>query len=281
VVALSAVLQVPRRVKLLPPDSRFFSVHRLLHDGQEDGSSVASGMEVAYEGAQLAAQAMMPNRGCQLHVQQATGSGTSRARTCQSHCWADRHEYTASQKICRLTSQPCKYLLSAVTFRPESTDNCSCQLVVCTEREKFLVPIIAHGAIMALDLPDYIHFPSAPTKLPTRRTFLVRNVGHKAAGFLMRAHAPFLVMPCEGFLEPGEVLQVGAGVVTVHLQLHFQNRCQPSTGRERIGVSSMAGIVQHRCQHHQAQATCIKCTHAMEREPALCNHLWCWCAGAC
>jgi hypothetical protein len=50
-LALFACPQVPRRVKILPPDSRFFSVHRVLHEGQEDGSSVASGMEVAYEGA--------------------------------------------------------------------------------------------------------------------------------------------------------------------------------------------------------------------------------------
>lgn len=48
---LPALLQVPRRVKVLPPDSRFFSVQRVLHEGQEDGSTVASGMEVVFEGA--------------------------------------------------------------------------------------------------------------------------------------------------------------------------------------------------------------------------------------
>jgi hydrocephalus-inducing protein len=122
-------------------------------------------------------------------------------------------------------------LLHAVTFRPESTDNCSCELVVCTEREKFLVPITAHGAIMALDLPDYIHFPSAPTKLPTRRTLLVRNVGHKAAGFLMRAHAPFMVMPSEGFLEPGEVLQVGRRGLTAQQQPAYSFQVAGSVGR--------------------------------------------------
>ncbi len=76
--------QVPRRVKVLAPDSRFFSVQRIVPEGKEDGSTVASGIEVAF----------------------------------------------------------------TVTFRPESTENSGCDLVVCTEREKFIIPIVDRGAIM-------------------------------------------------------------------------------------------------------------------------------------
>lgn len=36
---------------------------------------------------------------------------------------------------------------------PQSTDPYGCDLVVCTEREKFLVPVVATGIMPQLDLP--------------------------------------------------------------------------------------------------------------------------------
>eukprot|EP00983_Pelagomonas_calceolata_P095651 1158035-Pelagomonas_calceolata.AAC.3 len=35
----------------------------------------------------------------------------------------------------------------------QSTDPYGCNLVVCTEREKFLVPVLATGVMPELDLP--------------------------------------------------------------------------------------------------------------------------------
>ncbi|KXZ49496.1 hypothetical protein GPECTOR_21g722 [Gonium pectorale] len=94
-----------------------------------------------------------------------------------------------------------------VTFRPESRDDYSCDLVVCTEREKFVVPVLAVGASAALDFPDLVDFGSVPAKVDTRQTVFVRNVGSKAAHFSLTAPAPFSVSPTAGHLAPGETLQ--------------------------------------------------------------------------
>ncbi|EFJ42226.1 hypothetical protein VOLCADRAFT_67248 [Volvox carteri f. nagariensis] len=94
-----------------------------------------------------------------------------------------------------------------VTFRPESRDDYSCDLVVCTEREKFVVPVLAVGASAALDFPDLVEFGSVPAKVEARQTVFVRNVGSKAAHFSLSAPQPFTVSPTAGNLAPDETLQ--------------------------------------------------------------------------
>ena len=61
-----------------------------------------------------------------------------------------------------------------VTFKPVSAGDYACDLVVCTEREKFVVPIRAQGQQPALDVPDVIEFESVPCKSEVKRTFQVR-----------------------------------------------------------------------------------------------------------
>ncbi|KAG2489301.1 hypothetical protein HYH03_012133 [Edaphochlamys debaryana] len=94
-----------------------------------------------------------------------------------------------------------------ITFRPESRDDYSCDLIICTEREKFVVPVLAVGASAALDFPDCVDFQSVPAKVDTKQTVFVRNVGSKAAHFSLSAPPPFTVSPTAGHLAPGETLQ--------------------------------------------------------------------------
>lgn len=183
-------MQFPRRIKVLSPDTPFFSVKRAAVPNNADSSKVASGMEVAY----------------------------------------------------------------TVVFRPESMDDYSCDLVICTEREKFLVPIVAMGATAALDFPDSVDFGSMSIKMSAKQTILVRNVGNKAAIFSLRTHAPFAVMPAEGFLNQGETLQVqlmftpsGKQVYHGELELQYDNgRCVYSSlmgvGQE-LDVGLSQGVV--------------------------------------
>jgi hydrocephalus-inducing protein len=96
-----------------------------------------------------------------------------------------------------------------VTFAPESIDSCEQQLVVVTEREKFLVPLLAIGAAAALDLPDSITLPPAAAKKSSRRSLLVTNVGRKAGSFqLACSNSCFSVSPARASLAPGETLQL-------------------------------------------------------------------------
>lgn len=66
-----------------------------------------------------------------------------------------------------------------VKFCPNSRGDFQYDLVVCTEREKFLVPLIASGERAVLNFPDHLDFGSNPTRSKTKRSFIVSNVGAK------------------------------------------------------------------------------------------------------
>lgn len=96
-----------------------------------------------------------------------------------------------------------------VTFTPESTASYEQQLVVSTERERFLVPLLALGAATALDLPDSITLPPTAAKKPSKHSLLVRNVGRAAGSFQLSTSAScFAVVPRHGQLAPGEAMQL-------------------------------------------------------------------------
>lgn len=189
------LLQVPRRVKVVPPDSRFFSVQRVAAPGavpgrEDGGSKVACGMEVVY----------------------------------------------------------------SVTFRPETSDDYGCELVVCTEREKFVVPVLARGAQAALDLPDVVDFGQAGTKLAAQQVVLVRNVGARGAHYTLRTHEPFSVSPAAGFLGPGEMVQVhlgftppAAGPYQGELELQYSTvgaEGAGPVGQPRVAYTTLSGIAR-------------------------------------
>eukprot|EP00775_Hariotina_reticulata_P008964 gene8964-9139_t len=96
-----------------------------------------------------------------------------------------------------------------VTFKPESIDSYEQQLVVKTEREQFLVPLLAVGAAAALDLADSITLPASPVHRPVRQSLLVSNVGTRAGKFhLATSSSCFTVSPTSGQLAPCETLQL-------------------------------------------------------------------------
>lgn len=100
-----------------------------------------------------------------------------------------------------------KYL---VTFRPESKEDYSSDIVVVTEREKFLVQVKAIGARAELDFPAYYNFDMCPVGCTTQKTFLVHNVGEKLGAFTVEAGeagGPFVVSPKEATLGCGESMQ--------------------------------------------------------------------------
>jgi hypothetical protein len=96
-----------------------------------------------------------------------------------------------------------------VTFTPDSTGSFEQQLVVATERERFLVPVLAVGAAAVIDVPDSIDLPAAAAKKISKHSFLVRNVGRAAGSFqLSTSSSCFAVKPDQGELAPGEALQL-------------------------------------------------------------------------
>ena len=95
-----------------------------------------------------------------------------------------------------------------VRFVPTDTEDYALDLVVATERERFVVPIRCVGNKPALDFPDLVAFESTPAKCSSTATRVVRNVGTKRAAFAFHVPDPFAAFPSEGVLEVGEALQV-------------------------------------------------------------------------
>jgi hydrocephalus-inducing protein len=108
-----------------------------------------------------------------------------------------------------------------ITFKPDSTASYEQQLVVATERERFLVPLLAVGAAAALDLPDAITLPPAPAKQTSKHTLLVRNVGKAASAFQLATNSScFAVAPAHMQLAPGEAAQLTLAFTPVAAGLH-------------------------------------------------------------
>lgn len=94
-----------------------------------------------------------------------------------------------------------------IIFKPDSFDDYHHDLVVCTEREKFLVPILARGRRAALDLPDTVEFDATPARGCSTQSFVVTNVGQRKSRFNFSTTGPFSIRPSEGALGPAESLQ--------------------------------------------------------------------------
>ena len=95
----------------------------------------------------------------------------------------------------------------SVIYTPQNLDQFHYDLVVCTEREKFLVSCKVPGSRAALDFPDFINFPMTPAKCSSSQTCLVSNVGFNVAAFTLAALPPFQVDPAKGRLAPGDTMQ--------------------------------------------------------------------------
>ena len=121
---------------------------------------------------------------------------------------------TALLSVCRLKGSSAEDKVASgmevaysIVYTPESTEPFSYDLVVCTEREKFLVPCTVAGSKAALDFPDSVQFPMTPAKCCASQTCLVTNVGSVDANFTLTAYPPFRVEPARAQLAAGDTMQ--------------------------------------------------------------------------
>ncbi|CAM9537111.1 unnamed protein product, partial [Discosporangium mesarthrocarpum] len=92
-----------------------------------------------------------------------------------------------------------------VTFKPQEVRAYSAELVVVTEREKFVVPVAAAGHRAALDFPDQILLPNAAVKSRSSKTLVVRNMGTKTASVTLSCSDPaFGVSPVDALVLVGQ-----------------------------------------------------------------------------
>lgn len=66
-----------------------------------------------------------------------------------------------------------------VKFMPEAKSDYSYDLMVLTDREKFIVPIRAIGCRSMIEFPDSLDFGFVPVKFETEKPVMIRNIGEK------------------------------------------------------------------------------------------------------
>ncbi|CAF4507175.1 unnamed protein product, partial [Rotaria sp. Silwood2] len=100
-------------------------------------------------------------------------------------------------------------LVFHIQFKPEEQRDYAHEILVATEREKFLLPVRAIGARAILDFPDSITFSTTAVKSTNMsKVLFVRNIGNREARFVLQINKPFHVSPENGLLPVGESMQV-------------------------------------------------------------------------
>lgn len=95
-----------------------------------------------------------------------------------------------------------------IQFSPEAKIDYSYDLMVVTEREKFVVPIRAVGCRAMLDFPDSLDFGLVPVKHTAEKPVMIRNVGEKTTKWHIKVPNGFKVANSQGILEVGNSEQL-------------------------------------------------------------------------
>jgi hypothetical protein len=106
----------------------------------------------------------------------------------------------------------------ALEFFPQEVTDYAIDLVCCTERERFLLPVRVRGRFAALDLPDELEFGLCPVKMPTTRVLTVRNVGTRGSSFAFQTSEHFRVTPPSATLAQGAAVQIELGLAPPDLE---------------------------------------------------------------
>ncbi len=95
-----------------------------------------------------------------------------------------------------------------IRFSPEAKIDYNYDLVVETEREKFIVPIRAVGKRAMIDFPDSLAFGNVPVKYVTEKPVIIRNLGEKTSKWSLVMPNGFDADKKEGVLEYGKNEQI-------------------------------------------------------------------------
>ncbi len=95
-----------------------------------------------------------------------------------------------------------------IRFSPEAKIDYNYDLVVETEREKFIVPIKAVGKRAMIDFPDALDFENVPVKYVTEKPVIIRNLGEKTSKWQLTLPLGFDADKKEGVLEYGKNEQI-------------------------------------------------------------------------
>ena len=96
-----------------------------------------------------------------------------------------------------------------IRFSPETKNDYMHELVIVTEREKFVVPIYAIGEKALLDFPDSINFGTeCPVKYNSEKSVILHNRGDKATKWELKLPNYFSANKMEGLVEENSTEQI-------------------------------------------------------------------------
>ena len=96
-----------------------------------------------------------------------------------------------------------------IRFTPEAKVDINYDLVVITEREKFVVPIRGIGCKVKLEYTDNIDFGEVPVKYKIEKPFILRNVGEKITKWMLKCVSNSVtISKKEGILDIGKNEQI-------------------------------------------------------------------------
>lgn len=96
-----------------------------------------------------------------------------------------------------------------IRFSPETKNDYKHELVIVTEREKFIVPIHAIGKKALLDFPDSINFGTeCPVKYNSEKSVILHNRGDKATKWDLKLPEFFSASKTEGLIEENSTEQI-------------------------------------------------------------------------
>jgi hydrocephalus-inducing protein len=95
-----------------------------------------------------------------------------------------------------------------IKFSAQAKVDYAYDLMVVTEREKFIVPIRARGCRAMLDFPDQLDFGLVPVKFETEKPVMIRNIGEKPTKWHISVPSNFKLDQYEGILEIGQSQQL-------------------------------------------------------------------------
>lgn len=91
-----------------------------------------------------------------------------------------------------------------IRFSPEAKIDYNYDLTIVSEREKFIVPIVAIGKRAMIDFPDILDFDACHVKYVTEKPVIIRNLGEKTTKWELKLPQGFDASKKEGVLEYGK-----------------------------------------------------------------------------
>ena len=107
--------------------------------------------------------------------------------------------------IMKSTVAPGMEVSYIVRFIPEAKIDYSCDLLIETERERFVIPVKAAGSRAMIEFPDVVDFGRVPVKHKAEKPIMMRNIGEKATKWRVTVPRSIQIAgnKYEGILEVG------------------------------------------------------------------------------